>query len=496
MENIEFNKIISFDENSKFERINEVSAVEYFLTCSDDNLKKSFLDKFNIYIKKGLNSKVYTNNTMQDLMFIIFYLYDDPYSLLVQFNRLVEETNGCYTDYYYIINFDNLDKRENQYRYIRTIREMVSDIEISESYSDLSLSRDFKDKLIKYRDDIEFNKRKNSFLKEYGELDIEELKISFDYYMSKEYMDNGARRKSWGFLQGAYSSDRCNRYEIYRQAYTYSLKMYGDEKTKELFNCESGSKYVKSICNGIDLNDYLSIKKLIGLDKTTQCNIYDLSLMLFGSTKYYSCLEDLFKKANSSLEKDFEPTLIYENEGIIGKLLTDLIDQSLERIMTNDEEVYNKISNILEQSGANKIKLELKKKANILDLYDLENQIEKAKARKIWLKCGGFITIDKTEALTAIDVNSGKYVGGKDLEQTVYRVNKEATLEIAKQLRLRDIGGIIIIDYIDMEKEETKIKILEELNECLKKDRSKTQVIGFTPLDLLEMTRKHMCSND
>ena len=199
---------------------------------------------------------------------------------------------------------------------------------------------------------------------------------------------------------------------------------------------------------------------------------------------------------NLKEEKDFEPTLIYENEGIIGKLLTDLIDQSLERIITNDEEVYNKISNILEQSGANKIKLELKKKANILDLYDLENQIEKAKARKIWLKCGGFITIDKTEALTAIDVNSGKYVGGKDLEQTVYRVNKEATLEIAKQLRLRDIGGIIIIDYIDMEKEETKTKILEELNECLKKDRSKTQVIGFTPLDLLEMTRKHMCSND
>ena len=92
--------------------------------------------------------------------------------------------------------------------------------------------------------------------------------------------------------------------------------------------------------------------------------------------------------------------------------------------------------------------------------------------------------------------NSGKYIGGKDLEQTVYRVNREATIEIAKQLRLRDIGGIIIIDYIDMEKDETKNKILEELNECLKKDRSKNQIIGFTPLDLLEMTRKHMCSND
>lgn len=210
--------------------------------------------------------------------------------------------------------------------------------------------------------------------------------------------------------------------------------------------------------------------------------------------KLWELIQESAKKIKE--ENVFEPTLIYENEGIIGKLLTDLIDQNLERIVTNDKSVYDKISNILEQSGASNIRLELKEKSNVLNLYDLESQIEKAKSRKIWLRCGGFITIDKTEALTAIDVNSGKYVGGKDLEQTVYRVNKEATLEIAKQLRLRDIGGIIIIDYIDMEKEETKKKILEELNECLKKDRSKTQVVGFTPLDLLEMTRKHMCSND
>ena len=210
--------------------------------------------------------------------------------------------------------------------------------------------------------------------------------------------------------------------------------------------------------------------------------------------KLWELIQENF--TNIKKEKNIEPTLIYENEGIIGKLLTDLIDQNLERIVTNDIEIHEKISNILEQSGANNIKLELRKQANILDLYDLQSQIEKAKSRKIWLRCGGFITIDKTEALTAIDVNSGKYIGGKDLEQTVYRVNREATIEIAKQLRLRDIGGIIIIDYIDMEKDETKNKILEELNECLKKDRSKNQIIGCTPLDLLEMTRKHMCSND
>ena len=209
--------------------------------------------------------------------------------------------------------------------------------------------------------------------------------------------------------------------------------------------------------------------------------------------KLWELIQENF--TNIKKEKNIEPTLIYENEGIIGKLLTDLIDQNLERIVTNDIEIHEKISNILEQSGANNIKLELRKQANILDLYDLQSQIEKAKSRKIWLRCGGFITIDKTEALTAIDVNSGKYIGGKDLEQTVYRVNREATIEIAKQLRLRDIGGIIIIDYIDMKKQENKDKIQKLLEERLKFDRAKTQVEGFTKLDLMEMTRKHICSH-
>ena len=122
-------------------------------------------------------------------------------------------------------------------------------------------------------------------------------------------------------------------------------------------------------------------------------------------------------------------------------------------------------------------------------------QIEKLESRKIWLNCGGFITIDKTEALTAIDVNTGKYTGNNSLEQTVLRVNEEATVEIAKQLRARDIGGIIIVDYIDMEEKESERKIIELLRKCLKQDRAKTQVIGFTPLHLLEMTRKHLYSS-
>lgn len=208
--------------------------------------------------------------------------------------------------------------------------------------------------------------------------------------------------------------------------------------------------------------------------------------------------EEIQKKAKMLEQNEkFTPTLLYQNDGIVGKILTDIVDQDLIRIITNNIKMKEYLSKFLLDTGLEKkVKLELKQNENILNIYDVEEQIEKSNNRKIWLKCGGFITIDKTEALTAIDVNSGKYIGNKDLEQTVYTVNKEASIEIAKQLRLRDIGGIIIIDYIDMEKEETKQKILKTLEENLKKDRSKTQIIGFTPLDLLEMTRKHMCSND
>lgn len=198
-------------------------------------------------------------------------------------------------------------------------------------------------------------------------------------------------------------------------------------------------------------------------------------------------------------EKDninFKPQLLYKNDGLISKILLDVIDKNVEKIWVNDKEEYNKILKYVQETNNDKkIKVELKEK-DLITMYDLDDQLEQIKNRKIWLKCGGFITIDKTEALTAIDVNSGKYVGNKDLEQTVLKVNKEATIEIAKQLRLRDIGGIIIIDYIDMEKKESKEIIENTLKENLKKDRSKTQVIGFTPLNLLEMTRKHMCSND
>lgn len=189
------------------------------------------------------------------------------------------------------------------------------------------------------------------------------------------------------------------------------------------------------------------------------------------------------------------PKLIYKSHNIIKKLLIDLSDKDLERIIVNNDEDYEYLSKILNEFDSTNIKL-IKEKMNFMEERPiLKEQIAKAERRKVWLKCGGFITIDKTEALIAIDVNSGKYTGVDNVESTIYKVNKEASIEIAKQLRLRDIGGIVIIDYIDMKSEENKEKIIKTLQEELKKDRTKTQIVGFSKLNLLELTRKHVCGN-
>lgn len=186
------------------------------------------------------------------------------------------------------------------------------------------------------------------------------------------------------------------------------------------------------------------------------------------------------------------PKVLYENGSILQKMLLDFMDKDVHKIVVNEKKVADKVEQEMEKMQHKKNTIPLELEENIWDRYGLDKQIEKIQDRKIWLNCGGFITIDKTEALTAIDVNSGKYTGRKNLEETVLKVNEEASKEIAKQLRLRDIGGIIMIDFIDMQEEESRRKIVQLLEESLKEDRSKTQIVEFTKLSLLEMTRKHI----
>lgn len=205
-------------------------------------------------------------------------------------------------------------------------------------------------------------------------------------------------------------------------------------------------------------------------------------------------LENIQKEFLSSDDK--VPKIIKKSDTILEKILLDIADNKLEKIYTNSKELQKEIEQILKRLQEDvTIKVELVEEG-LENKYDLNSQIEKISNRKIWLKCGGFITIDKTEALTAIDVNSGKFTGKENIEKTALKVNKEASIEIAKQLRLRDIGGIIIIDYIDMNEESSKEEIIELLKENLKTDRAKTQVMEFTKLSLLEITRKHMFSEE
>lgn len=206
-------------------------------------------------------------------------------------------------------------------------------------------------------------------------------------------------------------------------------------------------------------------------------------------------IKKLLAKWNK-IEKEYnnssnEPKLICESENVVEKMLIDLSPNKIDKITTNSKKEYEN----LKKSDFNNQNIVFEDKQDLIQEYAITGQLEKLENRKIWLNCGGFITIDKTEALTAIDVNTGKFTGNKDLESTIFKVNKEATVEIAKQLRLRDIGGIIIVDYIDMRDKENKEKIQNLLKEELKADRAKTQVEGFTKLNLMELTRKHICSH-
>lgn len=185
------------------------------------------------------------------------------------------------------------------------------------------------------------------------------------------------------------------------------------------------------------------------------------------------------------------PQKIYDKGGILKKTIIDLVDNKLDKIVLRDEGELEEVNAILEEIES-KTKVEID--PNILSKYSIEKQLEKMKSNKVFLKSGGFITIDKTEALVAIDVNSGKFIGKKDVEETVLAVNLEAAKEISKQIRLRDISGIIIIDFIDMKLESSKKAVQEEILKNSKKDRSKVQVEEFTKLNLMELTRKHINS--
>ena len=186
------------------------------------------------------------------------------------------------------------------------------------------------------------------------------------------------------------------------------------------------------------------------------------------------------------------PQLIYKDAELIKQIVRDYLSPDVNKIVIDDEEEYEKLNELAEKSvpgSHHKIYL-YERETPIFETYQVENEIEKIWQRKVWLNSGGYVIIDNTEALVSIDVNTGKFTGKKNLQDTVFKTNIEAAREIARQLRLRDIGGIIIIDFIDMSIEANQNEVLRVLEEELAKDRTKTALLGLTKLGLVEITRK------
>ncbi len=205
-------------------------------------------------------------------------------------------------------------------------------------------------------------------------------------------------------------------------------------------------------------------------------------------------LTKLWEEVLKRNEKASAPSLIHSDLDVTQKVVRDIVTEAVDRIVVDSKPEYDKIIQFITTFMPKmKYSIELYDDDEpIFDHYGLEVEISRALGRKVWLKSGGYIIIEQTEALTAIDVNTGRYVGKHNLEDTILKTNLEAVKEIAYQLRLRNIGGIIIIDFIDMEKEVNREKVFNALEEALKSDKSKTNILKISELGLVEMTRKRV----
>jgi ribonuclease G len=191
------------------------------------------------------------------------------------------------------------------------------------------------------------------------------------------------------------------------------------------------------------------------------------------------------------------PSLLHSDLDVVQKVVRDIVTEQVDKIVVDSKVDYDRIVNFISTFASNmKYSIELyDEEEPIFDHYGLEVEISRALGRKVWLKSGGYIIIEQTEALSAVDVNTGRFVGKHNLEDTILKTNLEAVKEIAYQLRLRNIGGIIIIDFIDMEKEVNREKVYGALEEALKADKSKTNILKISELGLVEMTRKRVREN-
>ncbi|MFB0516464.1 MAG: ribonuclease E/G [Candidatus Neomarinimicrobiota bacterium] len=211
-------------------------------------------------------------------------------------------------------------------------------------------------------------------------------------------------------------------------------------------------------------------------------------------TKDFENLWQSWKELESISKNRSGPILLYQDLTTTDSVIRDLLTPDVDKVIIDSKEIYKRLTSYLSDVSPSQVNLVefYRGKAPIFSNHDIEGQIDKTLQRKVWLKSGGYIVLEHTEAMLVVDVNSGRFIGKADHEQNSLKINLEAAREVARQLRLRDIGGLIIIDFIDMQDETNKKKVYNELVKELKKDRAKVAVTHISEFGLLEMTRERV----
>ena len=200
----------------------------------------------------------------------------------------------------------------------------------------------------------------------------------------------------------------------------------------------------------------------------------------------------LWKQIGQAAQTAPPQALLYQDLSLATRVLRDLVGDSTERIIVDSRETFAKMQDFASRYTRQALPIleHYSGERPLFDLFPVEDEIEKALARRVDLKSGGYVIIDQTEALTTVDVNTGGFVSGRSFDDTIFKTNLEAAQAIARQLRLRNLGGIIVVDFIDMESQDHRDAVLAEFRKALSRDRTRVTVNGFSQLGLVEMTRK------
>jgi ribonuclease G len=208
--------------------------------------------------------------------------------------------------------------------------------------------------------------------------------------------------------------------------------------------------------------------------------------------KEYKLLSALYKQIEQEYNYSYAPKLLYKSNSLVEKIFLDYVDSTVDEIYVEDKKTKAEIENLIKSyNKLNELKnVKVVESTNIFEMFNIQNQIDMLFDRKVELQNGGSIFIDVTEAMTVIDVNSGKFIGNDNMEETALTLNLAALQEIARQIKLRNLSGIIIIDFIDIKKQDNINLLLDTAKQIFKSDKAKTNVVDMTKLNLMEITRK------